>query len=235
MTYHQRPTQRTGPEDCPTSFYKDPQGVYRAAPLDRFAWLVHGFGARQGSIPAGIARVAWLKQIHSAEWVYAAGRAGLLGPGDALIENTPGAVVGVRTADCLPILLADERLRAVAAIHAGWRGTAAGIARRTVEAMSRRFGSRPADLHAAIGPGIGKCCYEVGPEVAERFGEPGQARLDLADANRRQLLQAGLDTARIYAANLCTMCLAGEFHSFRRDREAAGRMRSCIGIRAALE
>jgi copper oxidase (laccase) domain-containing protein len=79
----------------------------------------------------------------------------LLGQGDALLENAPGAVVAVRTADCIPILLVDARLRAVAAVHAGWRGTVAGIARNAVETMGARFGSLPADLHAAIGPGIG--------------------------------------------------------------------------------
>ena len=161
----------------------------------------------------------------------AEGRAGELGTGDALLENTPGAVVAVKTADCIPILLVDERSRAVAAVHAGWRGTVARIAEAAVAAMRDRFGSAPADLHAAIGPGIGKCCYEVGPEVAARFGERGRAHIDLAEANRRQLIEAGVTARRIYASNLCTMCRPGEFHSFRRDREAAGRLYSFAGIR----
>jgi copper oxidase (laccase) domain-containing protein len=98
--------------------------------------------------------------------------------------------------------------------------------------MRTRFGTLPGDLHAAIGPGIGKCCYEVGPEVAARFGEQGRAHISLSDANRTQLLTAGVTPERIYASNLCTMCLAEEFHSFRRDRERAGRLHSFVGIRA---
>jgi hypothetical protein len=158
----------------------------------------------------------------------------LLGEGDALVENAPGTVVAVRTADCIPILLVDERNRAVAAVHAGWRGTAAHIAHHAIAAMRERFGTRPPDLHAAIGPGIGKCCYEVGPEVAAQFGEQGRAHIDLAASNRAQLIQAGVTPGRVYASNLCTMCRADEFHSFRRDREAAGRMHSFAGIRPAV-
>jgi YfiH family protein len=158
----------------------------------------------------------------------------VLGEGDALLENTPGAVVAIQTADCLPILLVDERQRAVAAVHAGWRGTVAGIAQRAVEAMRGQFGSKPMDLHAAIGPGIGPCCYEVGPEVAAQFGQPGRAHVDLGQANRRQLMDAGVTPERIYASNLCTMCRSEEFESFRRDQEAAGRLYSFAGILQAV-
>jgi hypothetical protein len=107
----------------------------------------------------------------------------VLGEGDALLDNTPGSVVAIKTADCLPILLVDDRHRAVAAVHAGWRGTVAGIAQRAVEAMRAQFGSAPGDLRAAIGPGIGPCCYEVGPEVAAEFGRQGRAHVDLGEAN----------------------------------------------------
>jgi polyphenol oxidase len=216
-------------------FHKDDHGIYRVEPLDAFSWLIHGFGTRHADVPALYPRLAFLKQIHSADCILAGGRSGLLGEGDALLENTPGAVVGVRTADCIPILLVDERLRAVAAVHAGWRGTVAGIAARAVAAMSERFGSRVTDLHAAIGPGIGKCCYEVGEEVAAQFGEKGRVRIDLTGANRLRLLGAGVTAQRIYASSLCTRCRAGDFHSFRRDKDAAGRMYSFAGIRPALE
>jgi YfiH family protein len=157
----------------------------------------------------------------------------MLGEGDALLEDRPGSVVAVRTADCIPILLVDERRRAVAAVHAGWRGTAARIACVAVAAMGRDFGTRGEDLHAAIGPGIGKCCYEVGAEVAAQFGGQGRGYIDLTSENRRQLEEAGVTGRRIYASNLCTMCRAGEFHSFRRDQNAAGRMFSFAGIRQA--
>ena len=210
-------------------FYQDSQ-VYRVSEFDRFDWLVHGFGTRLADIPARFGNLATLKQIHSADCVPAEGRAGMLGHGDALLEDSPGSVVAVKTADCIPILLVDPGRRAVAAVHAGWRGTAAGIVGRAVGAMHARFGSVPHDIEAAIGPGIGECCYEVGPEVAVRFGEQGRAHIDLSGINRRQLIAAGVTPHRIYASNLCTMCRPEEFHSFRRDKEAAGRLYSFIGL-----
>jgi YfiH family protein len=212
-------------------FYKDSQQVYRVRELDSLDWLVHGFGTLFSDIPARFGNLATLKQIHSAICVLGDGRGGQLGEGDALLENAPGSVVAVKTADCIPVLLVDARRRAVAAVHAGWRGTVAQIVRHAVEAMHARFGTDAADLHAAIGPGIGKCCYEVGPEVAAHFGESGRAHIDLPDANRRQLMEAGVDAGRVYVANLCTRCLEAEFHSFRRDKEAAGRLYSFAGIR----
>ena len=216
-------------------FYKDSRQVYRVTELDALEWLVHGFGTRLADVPAMFANLACLKQVHSAECVAAEGRCGELGPGDALLEDKRGSVVAVKTADCIPILLADGRRRAVAAVHAGWRGTVARIAARALEAMHARFGTEPVDVHAAIGPGIGKCCYEVGPEVARHFGESGRAHIDLTGANRHQLRQAGVAAARIYSADLCTMCRSAEFHSYRRDRDAAGRMYSFAGIRTAVE
>lgn len=212
-------------------FFKGTDQIYRVHELEAFPWLVHGFGTRRADIPGLFANLATLKQIHSATCLFADGRAGLIGEGDALLENEPGMVVAVKTADCLPILLVDERRRAVAAVHAGWRGTVAGIARRAIEAMHARFGTDAADLHAAIGPGIGECCFEVGPEVAAEFGRAGKVHLDLAAENQLQLLQAGVTAGRIYASNLCTKCLSDDFHSFRRDREASGRLFSFAGIR----
>jgi YfiH family protein len=215
-------------------FYKDSHQIYRVPELDELAWLEHGFGTRLADIPDTIENLTTLKQVHSATCVVAAGPAGRLGEGDALLENRPGSAVAIKTADCIPILLADPRHRAVAAVHAGWRGTVAEIARHAVDAMHRHFETRPEDLHAAIGPGIGKCCYEVGPEVAQHFGETSRAHIDLVEANRQQLRAAGLAGERIYAATLCTMCLPEEFHSYRRDRDAAGRMFSFVGIRQAV-
>ena len=212
-------------------FYRDPENIYRVTALDAFPWLVHGFGTRLSDVGASFAQLATLKQIHSSTCVAAEGRAGILGEGDALLEDQPGSVVAVKTADCIPILLVDERRRAVSAVHAGWRGTAKRIAAHAIAAMTRRFGTRAEDLHAAIGPGIGRCCYEVGPEVAVHFGGQGRQRIDLPAANRAQLEQAGVTPERVYASNLCTMCRVGEFYSFRRDPETAGRMVSFAGIR----
>ena len=212
-------------------FYRDSEQLYRVAELDALPWLVHGFGTRLADVPSRFRKLATLKQVHSATCVPAAGRGGVVGSGDALLEDRPGSVVAVKTADCIPVLLVDERRRAVAAVHAGWRGTAARIARNAVDAMAARFGTVAADLHAAIGPGIGPCCYEVGAEVAAQFGGQGRGHLDLPEANRQQLLEAGVTPERIYASNLCTMCRPAEFHSFRRDKEAAGRLYSFAGLR----
>ena len=208
-------------------FYKDSQNIYRARPLERFAWLEHGFGTRDSTPP----NAATLHQIHSDNCVPARGRTGQLGDGDALLENTPGHRVGVKTADCIPILLVDEEHRAVAAVHAGWRGTVAGIVPRALRKMREEYGTRPAQVHAAIGPGIGKCCYEVGAEVAAQFGETGPCHIDLGEVNRRQLVEAGVLETQIYAARLCTKCGADDFHSYRRDKEQAGRMLSFIGVK----
>ena len=212
-------------------FQLDSDKIYRVPEWEAFPWLIHGFGTRLADVPAHYTQLATVKQIHSAICVAAAGRAGILGEADALIENTPGAVVAIKTADCIPVLLMDERLRVVAAVHAGWQGTVARIAAGAVEAMRTRFGSRTENLHAAIGPGIGKCCFEVGPEVAAQFEEEGRLHLDLAGINRRQLEESGVTPARIHASNLCTMCRSEEFYSFRRDQEAAGRQHSFAGIR----
>jgi len=212
-------------------FYLDSRQIYRVTELDSLDWLIHGFGTRHSDIPALFAQLATVKQVHSSTCVAAGGRTGVIAQADALVENRPGAVVAVKTADCIPVLLADERNRAVAAVHAGWRGTVAHIVERAVEAMSAEFGTRAADLRAAIGPGIGKCCYEVGPEVSAQFGLQGRAHLDLPGENRKQLINLGILADRVYVSDLCTMCRP-EFHSFRRDKEDAGRMYSFIGITA---
>jgi YfiH family protein len=214
------------------AFYQDDRHVYRVSELDSLDWLIHGFGTRQADIPALFSNLATVKQVHSAICVDACGRSGVLGEGDALLENTPGSVVAVKTADCVPILLVDDRNRAVSAVHSGWRGTAAGIVARAVELMGERFGTEAADLHAAIGPAIGKCCYEVGPEVAAQFGIEGRTHLDLPEINRAKLAEIGIPAGRIYVSQLCTMCCSEEFHSFRRDKEAAGRLYSFVGLRA---
>jgi hypothetical protein len=154
---------------------------------------------------------------------------GALGPGDALISNQPNVVVGVRTADCVPILLADPVTGTVAAVHAWWRGSAAGIASATVRMLSERWNVHPRDLRAAIGPSIGVCCYEVGPEVAFEFAldVPKPIHLDLPALNEKQLRNAGV--ADIWVSGECTFCARDRFYSFRREREQAGRMTSFIG------
>ena len=172
--------------------------------------------------------MASLKQIHSG-LVLVAEQIGRAGEGDALVTARDGVPVSVRTADCYPLLLADGRNRAVAAVHAGWRGTAAHIVVRALEEMHRLYGTEATDVYAAIGPGIGACCYEVGAEVARQFGLEHAGRIDLAAINRRQLLDAGVAEHRIDVLGGCTKCDAHLFPSYRRDQLAAGRMVSYIG------
>jgi hypothetical protein len=221
----------------PPLFQKDEAGVYRALPLSELPWLEHGFGSASSTAWNQQPGLASLNQVHSSICIYAGDKQGRLGEGDALITDVPGAMVAVRTADCIPVLLVDTRHRAVAAVHAGWRGTVQRISALTVDAMTSRFGSRPQDLTAAIGPGIGPCCYEVGEEVAVQFPErtnlQGRTRVDLPEANRRQLIAAGLSPERIYKAGLCTCCSGEEFYSWRREHTRSGRMIAAAGVRKA--
>ena len=195
--------------------------------LASLQWLEHGFGTRNANLDqAGMAR---LQQIHSAV-TFVARETGSAGEGDALVTQTPGVAVSVRTADCFPILLADPETRAVAAIHAGWRGTAAGIVRSSLDRMRSEFGSDPRNVFAAIGPGIGACCYQVGLDVARQFGRQEAGKLDLAVENREQLVSAGVRPDRIEQVGGCTFCHPAQFFSWRRDQDRAGRMISFIRI-----
>jgi YfiH family protein len=199
--------------------------------LRSLAFIEYAFGTRHSAPPLGTVTV---HQVHSARVVSNRGKLHREEDADALIENTPGIAIGIKTADCVPILMADPVHRGVAAVHAGWRGTVASIVQAAIRAMADEFGTRPEDLHAAIGPAIGPCCYEVGPEVAGEFGViAGQVRLDLPRINARQLAAAGVLETNISIAGACTRCDAGEYHSFRRDREAAGRMISWIRVSRA--
>jgi YfiH family protein len=213
--------------------------VYLAQPLEDLPWLAHGFGTRSSSEwPPVDTEVATLRQVHS-DIVLLADRGASLGEGDALITDRPGIMLAVRTADCLPILIADPSKRAVAAVHAGWRGTVLGIVPKTMKAMQEQFGSRPEDLVVVVGPGIGGCCFEVGPEVAVQFSEffperrdlSGRSKIDLVETVRRQWGRNDGAARQFAAIGLCSKCRADLFHSYRRDREAAGRMASAIGIR----
>jgi YfiH family protein len=220
-------------------FYLDDQNVYRASVLDDLVWLEHGFGTRLSPDWLAGREVTTVRQIHSDVVIQSDGRHGPVGEGDALIANRPG-LVAIRTADCIPILMADTAKRAVAAVHAGWRGTVAEIAVKSVKRMQQVFETNPNDLLAVIGPGIGSCCFEVGPEVAIRFQSllPERAdlkkrtRIDLAEVNRRQLIGIGLSRARISTFEICTCCGGELWHSYRRDRKTAGRMTTAIGILA---
>lgn len=166
--------------------------------------------------------------------------------GDALVTNQPGLLLGVLTADCMPLLIVDIEHRVVAAVHAGWRGTAKRIVEKTLGIMENQFGSRPRSCLAVIGPSIRGCCYEVGEEVIGAFhGEfeygaqlfesrlGGKRFLDLPAACRFQLLHAGLESSNIFADPACTSCNLEQFFSHRGEKGQTGRMMGVIGILAS--
>lgn len=215
------------------SFRRDRDGIYRCDAFQQFVWQSHGFGTREASPTADVT----LRQIHSNTVFNAAGLHDGEREGDALVTDQPGLAIGVRTADCVPILLLDAERRAIAAVHAGWRGSAAGIVRCAIERMGQEFQTSPADIYAAIGPCIRACCYEVGLDVAQQFAAifPEQKldattaqKLDLSEANRRQMQAAGVKPERIFDSCLCTTCEPAQFFSYRRERENPGRMLAVI-------
>ncbi len=174
---------------------------------------------------------------------------------DLIVSNAPGVAVAVRAADCVPLLIADRETGAVAAVHAGWRGTCARAAPAAVSALRAEFGARPENLVAAIGPSIGVCCYEVGPELVDAFAGAGHERhliqrwfdstppprgsrarnplrLDVAGANRDQLVLAGVPEEQIFLSGLCTAMHLDVLTSYRAEKEQAGRLVAAIRSRA---
>jgi YfiH family protein len=236
--------------------------------LDRVPGVVHAFSTRRGErndfslgpvdspnpmiqinrarFLAAIGAPGWpiikLKQIHSGTVVDVddTSAASDAVPGDAVVTSLSGIILGIQTADCVPILIADVEARGVAAIHAGWRGTAAQIARSTVARLIHKFDIDPKSLRAVIGPHIGVCCYEVGDEVVdaipdstaiERRADWPKPHLNLAAANYSQLVEAGISGEHIETSSLCTKCREDLFHSYRRDGKRMGHLFSVIGIR----
>ena len=216
--------------------------------LSKVPGLAHGFGQRVAGDRA-VAREAarnafgnsgdvfFLKQVHGCTvatppWAESP-------EADASVTKTVGALLAIETADCLPLLIVDPSRRSVAAAHAGWRGSAARVAQEAVRALVKE-GSDPRRLVAALGPAIGPCCYEVGPDVEAAFGPSGskffvpgprdRKHLDVVAANRGQLEEAGLVSANIDSLGLCTRCREDLFFSYRRDGADAGRMISVVGF-----
>lgn len=197
----------------------------------------HGFGLRGCAEPADLRRP---RQVHGVAVVSAEQCAGSdpAPEADAVVSEAAGVRIAVVTADCLPILLAGNRGRAVAAIHAGWRGLASGVVDAGLTALRQRLG-RSEGITAVIGPHIGKCCYEVDEPVlsalAQRFSEvlprastrtrPGHAQLDLGRLAREALRAAGVERERIgLLEGACTACDAERFYSYRRDGPETGRL-----------
>jgi purine-nucleoside/S-methyl-5'-thioadenosine phosphorylase / adenosine deaminase len=215
--------------------------------------LVHAFTTSGSDAERVVAAVAGrrfpfrtMRQVHGAG-VHVVDEDAGIPPGpepdaDALITRRRGVALVVRVADCVPILLADPSSGWIAAVHAGWRGTAAGVLAAALRAMIER-GAMPEGVRVTLGPAIGACCFEVGPEVVEallRF-DPGagacvvpgsRQRVDLVEANRRQALALGVEPGHVAAVGLCTVCRPDLLESYRRSRGAPGRMAGLIAWKA---
>jgi polyphenol oxidase len=215
-------------------------------------------------------RLVTLRQVHSDVIHYVTEPAHDPLVGDGLITDAPGLALAVLVADCLPVIIVDAKRRAVGVFHAGWRGTVKRIVEKGVGRMRMHFGSRPGDLRAAIGPGVGNCCYKVGEEVRENFQSqfayadalfhevkesdpvrerypllfltaraPGHSKLpvniflDLVEANRRQLLAAGLSRRNIWASEMCTSCNTELLFSHRAENGDTGRMMGLVAVQAS--
>jgi YfiH family protein len=264
-------SKRYGGDALNLGFTADDSGTAVEANRKAFVSAVAHDMERRASRPSK--RQSWplvsLRQIHSdiIHCVSDIPREPLAG--DGLITRTPGLLLSVLTADCLPIILVDVKHGAAGVFHGGWRGTIQRIVEKGVGEMRRHFGTRPTDLKAVIGPGIRGCCYQVGPEVRDKFDSqfgyakelfretketneiqerypllfltsrapghselPKQIFLDLAEANRRQLVTAGVSARNISDLGLCTSCHLDMFFSHRAEKGKTGRMMAAAGIRA---
>jgi YfiH family protein len=202
------------------------------------------------SLGVTIDRLLLIRQVHGT--AVAVARRGASHPwsvpeADIIITDDPDLAIGVRVADCTPVLLADPKRRIAGAVHAGWRGTAAGAAAGAVRAMRDTFGSDPTDIVAAIGPCLGSCCGEVGTDVVDAFragghrdadidrwfrsGPTPRPYLDLEQANRDQLASAGVFLDHIHASGLCTKTHRDRFHSYRASKDQAGRLLAAVKCR----
>lgn len=197
------------------------------------------------AIPAG--QLLLMGQVHGDDIRVIDGEdapAGLVPECDGLVTARPGLALGIRTADCVPLLFVDRARRVIGAAHAGWRGTVLGIAAKMVGILAGRFGTQAGDLLIAIGPAIGGCCYQVDAPVHAAFqarGDAGAAltpcpqegrwMLDLALANRHQLLAQGIPEANILSCGMCTACHPDRFFSHRASRGTAGRLINLLMLR----
>jgi hypothetical protein len=215
----------------------------------------HGFTLRTGGVGArgngeadrerlarvlALSRLGGMHQVHGNE-------VRILEDGvsrcDGLLTNEARTGVFVQSADCVPLLLWNPKKKAAAAVHAGWRGTLAEIAGRAVGKLEEVYGATGGEIHVAIGPAIGVCCYEVGDEVIAAFagsgrdlerisrpGSRGRRHLDLVEENRAQLISSGVSAERIYDSGVCTFCENERFYSFRKEGSGVGRIFGIIGL-----
>lgn len=200
----------------------------------RVATQRHAFFAQLGLSED---HVAAQRQIHETTITHVT-EGGIYPDSDALVTHTPMVGLAISAADCIPVLLYAPGDSVIAAVHAGWRGTVQRISEKTIGYLRDNYGIDPATLFGFIAPGAGVCCYEVGEEVASQFvdgcvrqSSNGPRHVDLKEANRRQLIDAGMRAENIDASDFCTICRPSIFHSHRRDGSAAGRMLAVIGMK----
>lgn len=224
-------------------------------PVARHVFTTRQLGFRDESFEADAARLAsalgvsptgivWVRQVHGRAVlrVTAGSVAAELPEADAIVSTDPTRVIAVRVADCVPVLLADRQQRVVAAVHAGWRGLAAGVIGDAVAAMAE-CGAAPADLVAAVGPSIGPCCYQVDervrhaflgvtPDAAAWFAEdgPGHWRLDLWQAAVDQLETSGVPAGQIWLSRICTADHLADCFSYRKEGPVTGRLVAAIRL-----
>jgi YfiH family protein len=155
---------------------------------------------------------------------------------DGLITDTPGIVLSIQIADCLPVFLHDPQTRCIGLVHAGWRGSSRKIASKAVREMQTCFRSNPEDIHAYLGPSIGPCCYQIGSDVADNFSKEyvTQGHLDLWKCNTAQLTERGINPENITISHLCTMCHSDLFFSHRASGNNTGRMMAILGLQMKM-
>lgn len=197
----------------------------------------------QNSITNNQSKIVFPKQTHSKNIGIVENDQKTFPNTDALITNIPGICIAIRTADCVPVLLFDPVQKVVAAIHSGWKGTIQRISQKTIELMQHKFGTKPQNIVAGIGPSIGPDVYEVGPEVADQYKEQfpnnnllasiqdsDKSLLNLWEANKQILMESGLSEENIEIAKMCTYSNTELFYSARRDGVKCGRLASGIMI-----
>jgi YfiH family protein len=210
--------------------------------IDNRKALAHTLGLEEGTVFV-LADQTHSDHVHIVTEVLSKGweeRWSAVADCDALITAQKRVMLGILTADCVPVLLYDPVCQVVAAVHAGWKGTRTNIVAQCVAKIQTHFGSDPKNIIAGIGPSIGKCCYEVGEEVAGHFHavsgayelkENGKYLLDLQYINKYQLIKAGLEERHIEQSGICTACETERFFSYRKEQGCSGRFMSLIGMR----
>ncbi len=226
------------------------QGVFTIPRFEQIPYLIHGFGSREWTENEFKMRPEWkgfqllyLNQIHSNLIHFIDKPIQEKLKGDAIVTNLPLLLIIIKTADCLPVLIVDEKQQVIAAVHCGWRGTSKGVIRKVIQGMRERYGCLTSSLLVAMGPCIKRECYEVGDKVVRSFEKQGLSTkffsrhphnpdkflFDLREANLAQMEELGVERGNIFMIDVCTHCCP-DLDSYRRDKDKAGRLLSFVGM-----